>query len=332
MHQLRALSGELVTLSACGGDVTRDGPALSNRPATDAAAPDGAESVPDAHTGAADAGEPAPVQCTPPALLCDGACVIPQSSLNHCGGCGVACAAGERCWFGKCARSPRSCGEILVDNPTATIGTYAIDPDGVGPEPNREVFCDMSTDGGGWTRCFDIVNTPAEDLKNNDWLDDCVDWSMADWSKGELALRLVDLSSSTTVYEWFGRRAGDWSYDAITSSARPDEQYQTAFHEPIPLSNGDAVILTGKSGSNHGCEGSRGNGYSVQIWRSPSDAPRLLVMPYRHQVVLSSPREFGAENDGWHEEHEVSYDPLGYQLCGPAEPRAFLGRFEFYVR
>ncbi|MFC1754635.1 FG-GAP-like repeat-containing protein [Thermoproteota archaeon] len=44
-----------------------------------------------------------------------------------------------------------SCYDILMSNPSSTNGSYWIDPDGAGGDSEFEVFCDMSTDGGGWT-------------------------------------------------------------------------------------------------------------------------------------------------------------------------------------
>ncbi len=57
-----------------------------------------------------------------------------------------------------------SCADILWLYPDSPSGLYTLDPDGhAGPLPAYEAFCDMVTDGGGWTR---IV---ATDSNSHDW-------------------------------------------------------------------------------------------------------------------------------------------------------------------
>jgi hypothetical protein len=44
------------------------------------------------------------------------------------------------------------CKEILAAGRSTGDGTYSIDPDGTGGQPAFPVKCDMTIDGGGWTR------------------------------------------------------------------------------------------------------------------------------------------------------------------------------------
>lgn len=67
----------------------------------------------------------------------------------------------------------KNCMEILTSNPGSPDGVYTIDPDGSGEIEPFDCYCDMTTDGGGWTmvgyyRHPATENAPA-DLDNRDY-------------------------------------------------------------------------------------------------------------------------------------------------------------------
>jgi hypothetical protein len=64
----------------------------------------------------------------------------------------MPCSAATVCAGGTCiTQTFASCAEILGSFPSSPSGNYTIDPDGSGSIPAQQVYCDMVTDGGGYT-------------------------------------------------------------------------------------------------------------------------------------------------------------------------------------
>lgn len=58
----------------------------------------------------------------------------------------------------------KSCAALLASNPGTPSGWHTLDVDGPGPVPEQLYYCDMTSDGGGWTRV--VRQTEAQPVLN----------------------------------------------------------------------------------------------------------------------------------------------------------------------
>ena len=148
-----------------------------------------------------------------------------------------------------------SCGHIVMYNESQGDGIYWIDPDGTGTMEPYRVYCDMTTDGGGWT----LVTVHSDDSQttwtwNNQtlWTTDTTpigDLGTLSWDYKSPALHDVTFSDLLFVHApsevWASyHEVGDSSQ---TLAARLDTEVSTCWNPEDGYELSAGTLTTGET-------------------------------------------------------------------------------------
>ncbi|MEZ4427301.1 MAG: DUF4215 domain-containing protein [Nannocystaceae bacterium] len=256
--------------------------------------------------------------------VCDDDCTLPA-----CGDGTLNMSAGEECDDGNDVDTddcPTTCVSPTCGDGFVWEGNEECDDGNNDPNDGCSAMCALEN-------CFKFSNTDQEDLMGPNWFDACVD------APGTNITIVVRDANNQIVYQGNGVKVGVWTYDQLTSTATPNNQYEVTNHNrAIVMDNGDLLRISGRNSNNSGCGGSQGNGYVIMTYDNPIvdtyyNRIKLLVAPYLHTVNSNSPRNFG----NWTPAGELSWNnDMNQYSCfpffgpGPALT-PFIGSVEFRV-
>ena len=134
----------------------------------------------------------------------------PAGGNYNCGSVGCSysayvsdhgCTGPNYCW--KTIQAPTSCKALLAAAPGTPSGVYTIDPDGAaGPVAAYQAYCDMTTDGGGWTLALRVASSNSV----------FKDFYSAYWTDNTLLNNTTNINPSTNTDAKFG------AYTSVTGT------------------------------------------------------------------------------------------------------------------
>jgi hypothetical protein len=124
------------------------------------------------------------------------------------------------CSSGSCATLEASCAAILSANAQAPSGAYRIDLDGAGSSDSIDVYCDMTTNGGGWQLISVVRRSPSALIVGAGY---CTDPHPITACKGQLHPAQVSDAAEIMIRD-FG--SGDFlTYAGFSASASSGLRY-----------------------------------------------------------------------------------------------------------
>ena len=152
------------------------------------------------------------------------------------------------------------CSDILLANPSATDGVYTIDPDGAGGSALFDAYCDMTTEGGGWTVVFQSMDPSI--WRTNTGTPGTGEWShnfyVKRFSMNEVLLHFIDDGQTQIVTgipseRLYGCSKGDadlWWNGTLMDG---DSAFHLGVHTSEAKNQPDGYVIVSRLTSAPGC-------------------------------------------------------------------------------